>query len=62
MCFREKGKCKYVYKNSSVGKGNFFSIPEGVKHGLKVTSRKPIKVISIQSPEFKGVDRIFIED
>ena len=45
-----------------VKKGDFFTIPENTPHGVTVTSSKPMKVLSIQSPEFKGIDRIFIEE
>ena len=44
-----------------IKKGDLIVIPKNVWHGVKTTSRKPIKVISIQSPEFKGVDRIYKE-
>ena len=44
-----------------VKKGDLIVIPKDTWHGLKVSSEKPMKVISIQSPEFKGTDRIFKE-
>lgn len=49
------GDEKFVIK-----KGDFFTIPKGAPHALKVLSSAPVKVLSIQSPQFKGVDRIFI--
>jgi len=45
-----------------IRKGDFFTIPKGTPHALKVLSTKPIKVLSIQSPQFTGVDRIFLEN
>ena len=43
-----------------IKKGDFFTIPKNTPHGLEVRSSAPVKVLSIQSPQFKGVDRIFI--
>lgn len=42
--------------------GDYFRIPENTFHSLKVTSKKPMKVLSIQSPEFFGKDRVFEEE
>ena len=39
--------------------GDYFRIPEKTFHNLEVKSKNPIKVISVQSPEFFGKDRIF---
>lgn len=50
------GDEKFVIK-----KGDFFTIPKNTPHGLKVLSSAPVKVLSIQSPKFKGVDRIFLD-
>lgn len=41
--------------------GDFVRIPEGVIHSYKSTSNSPSKVISIQTPEFKGKDRIWVD-
>lgn len=44
-----------------VKKGDYMNIPIGTKHAVtKVLSRKPLKVLSIQSPHFDGTDRIII--
>lgn len=43
-----------------VKKGDWITIPEGTVHSVKVLSKKPVKVISIQTPEFKGKDRVFV--
>jgi mannose-6-phosphate isomerase-like protein (cupin superfamily) len=48
-------------QNIKVRKGDMIFIPKGVVHALKVTSKEPMKVVSIQSPKFDGSDRIFIE-
>lgn len=44
-----------VYKISA---GDYFNIPKETPHGVIVTSKKPLKVLSIQSPQFDGTDRI----
>lgn len=45
----------------SIKPGDFIFIPENTPHDLEVTSDIPVKVISVQAPEFDGSDRIFIE-
>ena len=39
--------------------GDYFRIPKNTYHALKVTSKMPMKVISVQAPEFYGKDRVF---
>ena len=41
--------------------GDFFVVPPNTFHAVKVTSIIPLKLISIQSPNFNGEDRIFEE-
>ena len=42
--------------------GDHLTIPKGTPHSVtKVIGRKPLQVLSIQSPKFDGSDRIFIE-
>jgi len=43
-----------------IQKGDYFNIPKGTPHGVKVLSSAPMKVLSIQSPHFDGSDRILI--
>ena len=43
-----------------VRKGDVIFIPEGTPHGVKVL-KGPLKVISVQAPEFKGQDRVFLD-
>ncbi|MGB0522408.1 MAG: cupin domain-containing protein [Flammeovirgaceae bacterium] len=45
-----------------VKKGDWIMIPQGTIHAVKVLSKKPVKVISIQTPEFKGKDRVFVKE
>lgn len=45
-----------------IQKGDYLNVPKGTPHAvLSVLSKKPLKVLSIQSPYFDGKDRIFIE-
>ncbi len=41
--------------------GDFINIPPNTIHSVKVTSMDWLEVISVQSPEFKGEDRIWVE-
>jgi mannose-6-phosphate isomerase-like protein (cupin superfamily) len=41
--------------------GDYVLIPQGAIHSYKHTSGKRSKVISIQTPEFFGKDRIWVE-
>lgn len=47
-----------VYK---VTAGDFIIIPKNTWHGVIVNSKSTMKVISVQSPEYFGKDRIFKE-
>ena len=45
-----------------IRKGDYITIPMNTRHAVtKVLSRKPLKVLSIQSPRFDGTDRIFVK-
>jgi mannose-6-phosphate isomerase-like protein (cupin superfamily) len=45
-----------------IKKGMVLTIPTGTVHSvISVKSRKPLKVLSIQSPFFDGKDRFFVE-
>jgi mannose-6-phosphate isomerase-like protein (cupin superfamily) len=49
-------------KKFTVRKGDFFIIPQGTPHAVKVTSSIPLKVISVQSPQFDGSDRVWVQE
>ncbi len=55
-----KGEMTLDDEKFVVKKGDYFNIPEGTPHALKVLSSGPVKVLSIQSPYFDGSDRILI--
>ena len=44
-----------------VGPGDYLRIPENTPHAVTVLSEKPMKVLSVQAPEFLGEDRVFIK-
>ena len=59
-----EGKAEMTLNDSTfiVRKGDYLNIPKGSIHSVtKVYGKNPLKVLSIQSPEFKGKDRIFVE-
>ncbi|WP_103068174.1 cupin domain-containing protein [Aquimarina sediminis] len=58
-----EGKASLILDNKKiiVQKGDWITIPEKTVHAVKVLSEIPMKVISIQSPEFEGKDREFVE-
>ena len=59
-----KGNGEFTVSESTyaVKKGDLIVIPKDTWHSVTVSSKRPLKVISIQSPEFKGIDRVFKED
>lgn len=46
-------------KSFDIKSGDYFRIPENTFHSLKVFSTKAMKVLSIESPEYSGKDRLF---
>jgi len=44
-----------------IKKGDVVFIPKNTPHSVKVNSKEPLKVLSIQAPFFDGKDRIMIE-
>mgnify|MGYP001049230379 CR=1 FL=1 len=45
----------------NINAGDYIRIPPKMVHAVKVTSKKPLKVLSIQTPEFDGKDRHFVD-
>ena len=41
--------------------GDYINVPENTVHSVLVTSDVPLKVLSVQSPEFLGKDRVFVD-
>lgn len=44
----------------SISPGDYIFIPKGTHHSVRVTSTSPMKVLSVQTPEFDGSDRVFV--
>jgi mannose-6-phosphate isomerase-like protein (cupin superfamily) len=55
-----KGKMTLDGKTFAVKRGQSFVIQKGIIHSVETTSRKPLKVISVQAPKFDG-DRVMVE-
>ncbi|MDX2349118.1 MAG: cupin domain-containing protein [Porticoccus sp.] len=43
-----------------IGPGDYINVPEGTTHAVTVTSPIPLKVLSVQAPEFLGKDRVMV--
>jgi quercetin dioxygenase-like cupin family protein len=41
--------------------GDYIFIPKGTRHSVLVKSESPMKVLSVQTPQFDGSDRVIIE-
>ena len=57
-----KGEFRLGDKTFQIKKGDYINIPKNTPHAVKVTSRRPMQVLSIQSPKFNGIDRVFIKE
>jgi len=55
------GEMQVGNNTRAIQSGSFVKIPEGMVHGVEVTSAEPLVVLSVQAPEFKGKDRVFVE-
>ncbi|NQV52439.1 MAG: cupin domain-containing protein [Flavobacteriales bacterium] len=42
-------------------KGDYVFIPKGTRHSVQVLSDEAMKVLSIQTPQFDGSDRVFVD-
>jgi quercetin dioxygenase-like cupin family protein len=56
-----KGELKIGDTTYTVSAGDYVNIPAGTPHSVKVTSKRPMKVLSVQSPQFLGDDRVILE-
>jgi len=57
-----QGVMRLGHEAVNIAPGDFIHVPEGQVHGVQVTSKQPLKVLSIQAPEFTGADRVLVED
>ncbi len=56
------GEMKLGSNTVQVKKGSIIYIPPGTIHSLRVTSKKPVKALSIQAPYFDGKDRVIVPE
>lgn len=61
MIIEGSGKMLLGDQKIDVHPGDLIFIPEKTVHALKVTGTEPMKVLSIQSPEFDGSDRVPVD-
>ncbi len=54
-----KGEMTLEDQVFTIRNGDYFVIPRGAIHSVVTKSRKPLKVISVQSPKFDG-DRVWV--
>jgi len=57
-----KGEMFLGHEIFTVRKGDQIIIPAMTAHAVITRSKKPLKVLSIQSPRFEGEDRIILEE
>ena len=57
----QEGSGQFQLKDSiyNVSAGDIITIPKNTWHGVTINSQDIMKVISIQSPEFLGNDRVY---
>lgn len=55
------GQMKIADKQVDIKKGDVIFIPKNTAHSVKSTGKIPLKVVSVQAPNFDGKDRLFIE-
>lgn len=46
----------------NIKKGDHIVVPPNTPHAVLTTSSQPLQVISIQTPEFEGQDRVWLEE
>lgn len=49
-------------KEMIVKAGDFVFVPKNTPHAVRVLSKVPLKVLSVQAPYFDGKDRVFVKD
>lgn len=54
-----EGEMTVGKKKFDIKQGDHFTIPENTFHSVIVTSKNPLKIVSLQTPEFFGKDRIY---
>lgn len=55
-----KGLLQLGDESFEIVSGDYIRVPKGTPHGVKVLSTIPLKIISVQAPEFFGKDRVTV--
>lgn len=45
-----------------IKEGDHVFIPDHLPHSIKVTSEKPLKLLSVRAPDFTGTERVYLEE
>ncbi|GJM04385.1 MAG: hypothetical protein DHS20C09_03760 [marine bacterium B5-7] len=53
-----KGLFQLGDQSMEIVAGDYIRVPKGMPHAVKVLSSIPLKIISVQAPEFFGKDRV----
>lgn len=61
MVVEGEGQLLLGHQTFFVKPGDLVYIPKGTIHALRVTSKLPMKVLSIQTPQFDGSDRVMVQ-
>lgn len=58
-----EGTCEFYLAGETIKAkaGDHIVIPPGTAHAMRTTSGKPLKILSVQSPEYTGQDRVFVK-
>lgn len=56
-----EGVMKMNDKEFTIKPGDVIFIPKNTTHSVIVKGKKPLKIVSIQSPNFNGDDRVMME-
>lgn len=54
-----EGQMRLGARTFAIRPGDFIQVPEGEIHAVDVT-QAPLKVLSVQAPEFDGTDRVWV--
>lgn len=56
-----KGLFQLGDQSMEIVAGDYIRVPKGTPHAVKVLSSIPLKIISVQAPEFLGKDRVKVD-
>ncbi len=56
-----EGQMLLGHENLYIKSGDLIYIPKGTVHAVRVTSKLPMKVLSIQTPRFDESDRVMVQ-